>query len=194
MMWFEQSGITTPFTLPQFPFVQTVGQQSQDNIHPAFVLANGPTVTVTAPNPNSGLGQGVFSTDRNTPSGYSQQWNFTLQKTVGSNLNFEIGYLGSKNTHLGIPDPNINQLPDTYLALGSALLTKVPNPFFGIIPASSSIGGATITAQQLLRPYPEFTNVALFRNNIGNSSYNALQAKVEKRFSHGLTFSGLHLL
>ena len=190
MMWFEQSGITTPFTLPQFPFVQTVGLQSQDNIHPAFLLANGPSVTVTAPNPNSGLGQGVFSTDRNTPSGYSQQWNFTIQKTVGSNLNFEVGYLGSKNTHLGIPDPNINQLPDNYLALGSALLNKVANPFLGIIPASSSIGGATITAQQLLRPYPQFTNVALFRNNIGNSSYEALQAKVEKRFSHGLTFTG----
>ncbi|MDQ6700830.1 MAG: TonB-dependent receptor, partial [Acidobacteriota bacterium] len=29
MVWFEQTGITTPFTLPQFPFVQTVGQQSQ---------------------------------------------------------------------------------------------------------------------------------------------------------------------
>ena len=28
MVWFEQTGITTPFTLPQFPFVQTVGQQS----------------------------------------------------------------------------------------------------------------------------------------------------------------------
>ncbi len=39
MIWFEQTGITTPFTLPQFPFVQTVGQQSQDNINPAFVLS-----------------------------------------------------------------------------------------------------------------------------------------------------------
>jgi hypothetical protein len=192
MIWFEQSGITTPFTLPQFPFVQTVGLQSQDNIHPAFALATGPTVTVTAPNPNSGLGQGVFSTDRNTPSGYSQQWNFTVQKTLGSNLNFEIGYLGSKNTHLGIPDPNINQLSDTDLSLGSALNAKVANPFFGTIPASSSIGGATVAAQQLLRPYPRFTSVALFRNNIGNSSYNALQAKVEKRLSHRLTFTAAY--
>jgi len=192
MIWFEQSGITTPFTLPQFPFVQTVGLQSQDNIHPAFVLASGQTVTVTAPNPNSGLGHGVFSTDRNTPSGYSQQWNFTVQKTLGSNLNFEIGYLGSKNTHLGIPDPNINQLPDTDLSLGSALNTKVTNPFFGIVPASSSIGGPTLAAQQLLRPFPKFTSVALFRNNIGNSSYNALQAKVEKRLSHGMTFTAAY--
>jgi hypothetical protein len=71
MVWFEQTGITTPFTLPQFPFVQTVGQQSQDNINPAFVLSGGPTVQVAAPNPNSGLGQGVFGVDRNVGSGYS---------------------------------------------------------------------------------------------------------------------------
>jgi hypothetical protein len=189
MIWFEASGITTPFTLPQFPFVQTVGQQSADNINPAFILSNGPTVQVTAPNPNSGLGQGVFGTDRNVGSGYSQQWNFTVQKTIGSTLNIEAGYLGSKNTRLGVPDANVNQLPDTDLALGTALLAKVPNPFFGQIPASSSLGGPTLTEQQLLRPYPKFTNVALFRDNIGNSSYEAFQAKLEKRVSHGLTFT-----
>ncbi len=189
MVYFEQSGITTPFTLPQFPFIQTVGQQSPDNIKPAFVLSSGPTVQVTAPNPNSGLGQGVFGVDRNNGSGYSQQWNFTIQKTIGKDLNFEIGYLGSKNTRLGVPDANINQLPDSYLSMGSALLASVPNPYLGQIPASSSLGGPTLTVQQLLRPYPRFTGVVLFRDNIGNSSYHAAQAKLEKRFSHGLTFS-----
>ena len=189
MIWFEQSGITTPFTLPQFPFVQTAGEQSQDNIQPAFVLASGPTVTVTPPNPNSGLGQGVFGTDRGHGSGYSQQWNFTIQKTIGPNWNVEVAYLGSKNTNLGVPDPNINQLPEQYLSLGPALLQPVPNPFFGQIPASSSLGGATVTRQQLLRPFPRFTTVALFRDNVGSSSYHALAAKLEKRISRGLTFT-----
>ncbi len=189
LVWFEQTGVTSPFTLPQFPFVQTVGQQSQDNINAAFVLANGPTVQVAAPNPNSGLGQGVFGVDRNIGSGYSQQWNFTVEKTFGSNLNFEVGYLGSKNTHLGLPEANLNQLPAADLAMGSALLAKVPNPFVGQIPASSSLGGATITQQQLLRAYPRFTNVALFRDNVGDSEYEAVQAKLEKRFSRGLTFT-----
>jgi hypothetical protein len=189
MIWFEQTGITTPFTLPQFPFIQTVGQQSQDNIHPAFVLSRGPTVQVAAPNPNSGLGQGVFGADRHAGSGYSQQWNFTVQKTIGKDLNIEAGYIGSKNTRLGVPDANINQLPDTYLALGSALLATVPNPYAGQIPASSSLGGPTLTEQQLLRPFPRFTAVALFRDNIGNSIYHALQAKLEKRLSNGLTLT-----
>jgi len=189
MIWFEQTGITTPFTLPQFPFVQTVGQQSQDNINPAFFLSSGPTIQVTAPNANSGLGQGVFGVDRRVGSGYSQQWNLTLEKTFGRDLNLEVGYLGSKNTHLGLPESNLNQLPAADLALGSALISKVPNPYYGQIPTSSSLGQPAITHQQLLRAYPRFTNVALFRDNVGDSEYDAAQAKLEKRFSRGLTFT-----
>ncbi|HSP70539.1 MAG TPA: carboxypeptidase regulatory-like domain-containing protein [Bryobacteraceae bacterium] len=188
MVFFEQSGITTPFTIPQFPFVQTVGQQSQDNLNAAFVLSNGPAVQVTAPHPNSGLGQGVFGVDRGNGSGYSQQWNFAVQKTIGANWNVEVAYLGSKNTRLGIPDANLNQLPSQYLSLGNALLTpKVPNPYFGQIPSSSSLGASTLAPQLLLRPYPRFTNVALFRDNVGNSTYNAAAVKLERRWSRGLT-------
>jgi hypothetical protein len=189
LVWFEQTGITTPFTLPQFPFVQTLGQQSLDNINPAFVLSKGPAVQVTTPNPNSGLGQGVFGTDRNVGSGYSQQWNFTVQKTFGKDFNFEAGYLGSKNTHLGLPESNLNQVPAADLAMGAALTAKVANPFYGQIPTSSSLGQPTITAQQLLRAYPKFTTVALFRDNVGDSEYEALQLKLEKRLSHGLTMT-----
>jgi len=189
MVWFEQTGITTPFTLPQFPFVQTVGRQSPDNITPAFLLANGPSVQVTAPNPNSGLGQGVFGVHRNTGSGNSQQWNFTVEKTIGRDLNFELGYVGSKNTHLGLPEANLNQLPAADLSLGAALLTKVANPYYGQIPSSSSLGGTTIARQQLLRAFPRFTNVVLFRDNVADSEYDALQARLEKRFSRGLTFT-----
>lgn len=189
LVWFEQTGITTPFTVPQFPFVQTVGQQSQDNINAAFRLSDGPSVQVSSANPNSGLGQGVFGVDRKVGSGYSQQWNFTVQKTFGRDLNMEVGYLGSKNTHLGLPESNLNQLPAANLALGSALVLKVPNPYFGGISASSSLGQQTITKQQLLRAYPRFTNVALFRDNVADSEYEALQAKLEKRLSHGLTLT-----
>ncbi len=189
IVFFEQTGITTPFTTPQFPFVQTVGQQSQDNISPAFILSSGPTVQVATPNPNSGLGQGVFGIQRNAGSGYSQQWNLTIQKTIGQNLNFEIGYLGSKNTHLGLPEANLNQLPVSDLALGQALLAKVANPYYGQIPASSSLGQPTIAYQQLLRAYPRFTNIELYRDNVGDSEYEALQMKLEKRFSRGLTLT-----
>ena len=192
VIFFEQSGITTPFTMPQFPFIQTVGQQSQDNVDAAFALSGGPTVQVTAPNPNSGLGQGVFGVDRSNGSGYSQQRNLTIGKSFRDTWNVEVAYLGSKNTRLGIPDANINQLPTQYLSMGAALLTRVPNPYFGAVPASSSLGGATIAQQQLLRPFPRFTTVALFRDNVGNSSYNAVAVKLEKRLSRGLTMNAAY--
>jgi hypothetical protein len=76
--------------------------------------------------------------------------------------------------------------------MGAALLTKVSNPYLGQIPASSSLGAATIAQQQLLRPFPRFTSVALFRDNVGNSDYNAAAAKLEKRLSHGLTISAAY--
>jgi hypothetical protein len=100
-----------------------------------------------------------------------------------------LGYIGLKNTRLGIPDANINQLPAQDLALGQALLTKVPDPYFGQVPASSSLGGSMIAQQQLLRPFPRFTMVALFRDNVGNSDYHGLEAKLEKRLSRGLTLT-----
>src|SRR5205085_6120529 len=102
---------------------------------------------------------------------YSQQWNFSVQKTIGRDVSFEAGYLGSKNTRLGVPDVNLNQLPAADLAIGAALLGKVANPYYGQVPASSSVGGPTITQQQLLRAFPRFTSVSLFRDNVGNSTY-----------------------
>src|SRR5262249_55232403 len=74
------------------------------------------------------------------------------------------------------------------LQLGPALRERLPNPFFGQIPRSSSLGDPTISRAQLLAPFPRFTAVSLFRNNVGNTNYNGLQAKLEKRFSRGLSF------
>jgi hypothetical protein len=194
LTWIEQAGITTPFTTPLFPFIQTLGQQTLDNLNPAFVLSRGPTVQPQTANPDAGLGQGVFGAQRGNGSGYAQQWNLTLQKTFGQNWSVETGYLGSKLTRLGVPDANLNQLTVEQLALGSQLTQQVANPYFGQIPANTSLGTATIARGQLLRPYPRFTTVTLYRNNIGHSTYHSLQARVEKRFSQGLTFTAAYTL
>jgi len=69
------------------------------------------------------------------------------------------------------------------------LLTQaVPTPLLGQIPRNSSLGGPTITRAQLLLPYPEFTQVALYRNNIGGTHYHAFEAKLEQRLTHGLSY------
>jgi hypothetical protein len=188
IIWQEQAGITTPFTIPQFPFLQTVTQRSLDNRNPAFVLSTGPAVAEIPLTPDAGLGQGVFSADRELGSGYVQQWNLAVQRELTRNIVVEVAYAGSKITHVGMPDTNLNQLTAAQLQLGAPLLERVPNPFFGQIPRSSSLGDPTITRAQLLKPFPEFTTVSLYRNNIGNTSYQSLQAKLEQRLSKGLSY------
>jgi hypothetical protein len=189
LVWIEQAGITTPFTTPQFPFLQTVTQQTLDNVHPAFVLAGGPSVMPIPLTPDAGLGQGVFAVNRSLGSGYVQQWNLAVEHELFKNVAFELGYAGSHIVHVGLPDVNINQLTPEQLALGATLTQSVPNPFFGLVPRNSSLGGKTITRAQLLKPFPEFTQVALYRNNVGGTHYHAFEAKLEQRFSHGLSYT-----
>src|SRR5206468_386469 len=89
----------------------------------------------------------------------------------------------------GIPDSNLNQLTVDQLALGTALLQRVPNPYFGIIPRSSSLGDPTIPVAQLLKPYPAYTTVSLYRNNVGTTRYHGLEVSIRQRFAGGLSYS-----
>lgn len=195
IVFIDQSGITTPFTTPQFPFIQNVAQKTQDSINSAFALSSGPSVAPIPHTPDAGLGQSVYTANRTLGSGYVQQWNLALQHAITNNLSFDIAYVGSHIVHVGIPDANLNQLTTAQLALGAtALQAPIPNPYFGQIPASSSIGGKTISYAQSIKPYPRFLNIAAYRNNTGTSNYNALEAKLEQRLSHGLSllFSYTH--
>ena len=189
LVWIEQSGITTPFTTPVFPFLQTVSQRTLDNLTPAFALANGPTVAPIPLTPGAGLGQGVFAVDATLGSGYVQQWNVSVQREVAAQTSLEVSYIGSAITHVGIPDTNLNQLTVDQLARGAALLQRVPNPFFGIVPRSSSLGDPTTSVAQLLRPYPQYTSVSLYRNNVGTTSYRGVALGLHRRLSRGLTYS-----
>ena len=198
IVFFDQSGITTPFTLPQFPFIQNVQQKTQDSINSAFALSSGPTVAPIALTPNAGLGQSVYTSNRTAGSGYVQQWNLAFQRQVTGNLSLDVAYVGTHVVHVGIPDSNFNQLTAAQLAQGltnpTSLTAQVTNPFYGQVPTSSTIGGKTVAAAQLLKPYPRFQNVAIYRNNSGTANYNALEAKVEQRLSHGayLLFAYTH--
>jgi hypothetical protein len=188
LVWIEMAGITTPFTTPTFPFLQTVSQRALDTIAPALVLQHGPTVSPIGQTPTAGLGQGVFAVDGTLGSGYVQQWNASVQRELAPNVSIEVAYVGSKITHVGIPDTNLNQLTLDQLALGPALLQRVPNPYFGIIPRSSSLGDPTIPVAQLLKPYPQYTTVSLYRNNVGNTQYHGVTAKLQQRFAGGLSY------
>ena len=129
---------------------------------------------------------------------YMQTWSFEIEHQFPGSVLFDVGYVGTKGTHLYFGGAgNINYLPIGIESLSSsqitALNTNVANPFRGYITdPTSSLSGLTIPAYQLVRPYPEFTGVSGNDPPWANSIYNALQVRVEKRFSHGLQFLGTY--
>ena len=71
----------------------------------------------------------------------------------------------------------------------AALETYVPNPFYGVITnINSALSSSTVPAYQLELPYPQFTGVNGDAAPLAYSNYDALQVKLQKRFSHGVQF------
>ncbi|PWU06297.1 MAG: TonB-dependent receptor [Terriglobia bacterium] len=135
-------------------------------------------------------GGNVIGPLTNQPVPYVQQWNFNIQRDLGADTMFQVTYAGSAGRRLPFTVANsglnMNQLPTQYFSMGSALLTQVANPFYGILPASVGVLGQKTVAQgYLLKPYPQFLNVLATQINNGVSSYNALQATLQKRFTGG---------
>jgi hypothetical protein len=142
------------------------------------------------------LGNGVGGRIPSQAYGYSQQWNLALERALDHNSTATIAYAGSKGTHLILSQGytgtglNLNQLPDSYDSLGSALLTQVANPFFGILQAGTTFGAATIAEGYLLTPHPQYQSMNQAVPRLGDSSYNALQATYIRRFGHAGTLQG----
>jgi len=80
---------------------------------------------------------------------------------------------------------NINQLDPKYLALGSALLDQVPNPFYGNPAFGSFADSPTITRRQLLRPYPQFGDVLAAQVSGGKAQYHSVVVRLERPISNG---------
>ncbi|MGH9661336.1 MAG: TonB-dependent receptor, partial [Bryobacteraceae bacterium] len=84
---------------------------------------------------------------------------------------------------------SLNQLDRSHLALGSRLNERVRNPFFGIVNDGVLIA-PEVSRAQLLRPYPQFTDIIPLYSSGSSSSYHSMQATMSKRLSHGLLFEG----
>lgn len=134
---------------------------------PVFTLSSGPPayVTPTAANRTGSIfnGTSVEWWPSNAPQQYLQDWNLSAQKQFGSNLTFEVAYVGSKGTHLLFPR-DANQVPQGELGTPE----DRTNP-------------------QAIRPYPQYLNITAQYND-GISNYNALEVKVNRRMANGLSF------
>ena len=108
-----------------------------------------------------------------------------MQKQLPGKWVVDLTYTGNHGTHLVAGNYNLDQLDPQYLALGTALQNPVPNPYAGKV--SGSLGGATITRQQSLLPYPYYTGITVRNPHLGNAIYHAGLLSIQKRFDQGLT-------
>jgi hypothetical protein len=111
----------------------------------------------------SGSSYSFFTVQKTFRRPYTEQYNFNIQRSLGRNWMMEIGYLGNQS-HKMPAYTNYNQA----------------RPHTPGIPFSAE-------PLQSRRPYPNYGSIDLF-DHMGNASFNALTAKIEKRFSAGGTF------
>lgn len=129
---------------------------------------------------------------QNSPSPWNMMWNFTIQRELPGGILFETAYTGNRGLYLNRSTESgmdLNQLDPQYLSLGSALNQRVANPFYGIVNNGVHLS-PTIARGQLLRPYPQFTNIVPLYDAGSNSIYHSSQNTFKRRFSHGFLFEG----
>ena len=109
------------------------------------------------------VGQTSFSSsDTNPKTTYTQSYNLTVEREITRNLVASVGYVGNSGKH-------------TFAGT---------NPLGPLAVSSSN----DPLGQQGTSPLPDFYYNNADQQWIGESMYNSLQAKLEKRMSNGLSF------
>ena len=119
-----------------------------------------------------------------------ETWTLEDQTQLAPNLFFSMGYLGNHATRLhGLIDyPNDIPLKDlslgNHLTWWTAANPDVTAPYANFY----NTWGPYVWVEQALRPFPQYgyINQDSYLQNVGQSSYDALEAKLERRFHNGL--------
>jgi hypothetical protein len=137
------------------------------------------------------VGTGVTYDAANYQVPYVHQFNVGLEYELPWwNTVLEASYVGSR-THRLTASKNMNAISlDNRLkcfADQNYCNNSVANPFAGAAELlGTSLYGATITNNQAMMPYPQFTGVTQASMPIGQQWGDLLEVRANKRFSHGL--------
>jgi hypothetical protein len=103
----------------------------------------------------------LYGQDINARSTYTEAYNLSVQQTITPTIAFTLSYQGNITRHMRV-SYSANQYP-------------------GVIPHDATL------SSQYYQPFYDFGNIVQVINE-GDANYNSLQAKLDKRFSHGLSF------
>lgn len=124
-----------------------------------ITLENGLTAAISAGLINAVATPSFNGVAPNLPPAYSMNYNFSVEHAFRSDLVATIGYVGTGNRHLGVN-----------LAINSPAALTDPRLSSALVEPFPKLGGITVGY------------------DIGTASYNSLQAKLQKRLAHGLSF------
>jgi Carboxypeptidase regulatory-like domain len=143
------------------------------------------------------LGRGLSNlVPRELNNSQAQRWEFSLQRELPGNWLVEASYVGNRGYNLttGNISNLANPIPPQYLSTSRVfdqgmddvrrfLTDDVDNPFRGLLPGTG-FNNPMIDRSQLLRPFPQFGDIASIRND-GENIFHSGQFRAEKRFSKG---------
>jgi len=189
----QAHGTVGPFGFrTETPWVTTI-----DGITPLYLLSNPfPQGFEKPPGASQGLltqvGANIQAPLRETLTPWYMQWNFNIQRNLPGEVLLEVAYVGTRGLQLSRNDESglsLNQVHPMYMSWGTKLNQTVDNPFYGIVK-TGVLATPKISIAQLLRPYPQFTDVIPLYSTGASSNYHSLQTTFSRRFSRGVYFEG----
>jgi hypothetical protein len=172
----------------------TASPSATANFVPAIFLDSGIPSFTPPPNLdpaqlNGGFGFGFGGPTYLAPSygrpGMVQNWSLEAEHQLAPDLILSVGYVGTRGTRLRSSLAQVNNLNPKFFSMGTALSQNINGNTVGVAPPFAGFSG---NVGQALRPFPQYggidTDCCL--ENVGQSSYHALLAKVERRFHNGL--------
>jgi hypothetical protein len=169
-------------------FQASPGFTSADNFNPAFNLTNGfpsyPAPPNFDPTQLNFTGPTYIDPSYGRP-GMIQNWSLEVQRQLAPDWILSVAYVGQHSTHLRSNFDAVNSLNPSYFSMGGVLsqpiaISGTPPPFTGF-PTGNTVA-------QTLVPFPQYYgfNTDCCLENLGQATYNALQAQLQHRFHYGL--------
>jgi hypothetical protein len=174
-----------------YSFAQAFPQLTSGRV-PALDLDTGipafpGTLPITDPSLSNGGTIEYMNAGAGKP-GYMSSWTFNLQRELPGQFLLDLGYVGQRGTALPSGLENLNQVDVRYLSLGTTLNADINSAAARAAGISAPYPGFTGSVAQALRPYPQFSDIRNLYQPIGWSTYNALQMRLQRRFSAGISF------
>ncbi|HXJ39957.1 MAG TPA: hypothetical protein VNH18_11825, partial [Bryobacteraceae bacterium] len=141
---------------PEPPFVQTINQTTSPGNVLSLERGFGTIAAQTI--------QNTFAVARDYNPAYAQSWNLSLQQTLFRNYVVQVGYQGTKGTHLDVMQS----------------------------PNRAPLGGSSLTTQQRLQIANASTFT--YDTSAANSIYNAAQVSLLRRMARGRSFNLTYVL